>query len=173
MSKMRMSLLPSNIIVGDTVSKIEIKDLWGWSVAFVLIDTEDVDKVRGYKWSLSTGYAYSGGHGKENKLEYLLLGAPPFGMIVDHINRNRLDCRKSQLRFATDSQNTQNSDLHGESSKYRGVCWCKACNKWASRIRPRGYSWNLGYFVDEKEAAKAYNAAALVHYGPQAALNAV
>jgi len=50
------------------------------------------------------------------------------------------------------------------TSKYRGVSWAKQRGKWLSRIRIRGKQVNLGYFADEKHAARAYDNAARKHF---------
>ena len=57
------------------------------------------------------------------------------------------------------------------SSVYKGVSYCKKSKKWKSRIHIDGKEKRLGYFTDEREAAEAYNAAAIEHYGVFAKLN--
>lgn len=78
---------------------------------------------------------------------------------VDHINSNRLDNRRSNLRFVTDSQNAANkSKKKGLSSEYHGVCWRKRNQKWyAFGTNEFGQRVELGSFDDEDEAAVVHD----------------
>lgn len=97
-----------------------------------------------------------------------LLGGIPKGIEVDHINGVRLDCRRANLRLANNSQNAANrASTSGSTSRYRGVCWKKSLSKWAVKIGHK----HIGYFADEVDAAKAADAAALIHFGEYARLN--
>lgn len=89
---------------------------------------------------------------------------------VDHINMNKLDNRVENLRWVTHSQNSQNKAASGKSS-FHGVCWSKRCKKWAARIMKDGKSKHLGYFSNEEDAARAYDAAARILYGSHARTN--
>jgi hypothetical protein len=87
---------------------------------------------------------------------------------TDHKNRDALDNRRSNLRDGSDGKNSWNRGPHrGGSSPYLGVSWYKSGSKWTAHIRNR----TLGYFFDEAEAAKAYDAAARTEYGEYACLN--
>ena len=101
--------------------------------------------------------------------------AAPKEVIVDHININTLDNRKANLRFATYTQNNWNSrrGMNEGSSKYKGVVWNKQQNKWRVTIVNNKKSFHLGFFEDEKEAAKAFNEAALKYRGQFALLNEI
>jgi hypothetical protein len=91
--------------------------------------------------------------------------------LVDHINRDKLDCRRSNLRVATRSQNEANKTKGARgSSKYKGVT--KTANgKWKAEITVAGKRRYLGVFKDEVDAAMAYNNAAAIEYGEFAYLN--
>ena len=97
----------------------------------------------------------------------------PEGLVVDHINRNGLDNRKVNLRLATAMQNVWNSkrNVNTDSSKYKGVSWDKNKHKWRASIGIDRKTKHLGYFEDEKMAAKAYDKAAKEHRGEFAVLN--
>ena len=99
----------------------------------------------------------------------------PKGIVVDHINRNGLDNRKANLRFATVSQNNWNSrkGFNCGSSKYKGVSWSKDKKKWAVWLSVNKKNKQFGYFDDEKEAARVYNEVAKKHRGEFAVLNNV
>jgi len=77
--------------------------------------------------------------------------------LIDHININPLDNRIENLRVATCSQNVRNQNKRKNcSSKYKGVCWDKECNKWLSAIRINNKTKHLGRFDNEEEAHLAY-----------------
>jgi hypothetical protein len=73
---------------------------------------------------------------------------------------------KAQLNFPAQGE----SGLR-ESSKYRGVSWCKKSNKWKAQIKYDGKRQHLGVFENEENAANAYNLAAGAHHGEKAQLN--
>lgn len=148
-----------------------------------LIDDEDFDLVSQYKWytdkTKKTIYARAHNRKKNNgnqekvKMHRLILN-PPDGLHTDHINGNGLDNRRSNLRACTKAQNAQNQrHKTGGSSKYKGVCWHKLTKKWHASIGIDGKIKYLGLFIDEKEAAKAYNNAADANFGEFARLNSL
>lgn len=91
---------------------------------------------------------------------------------VDHINGDRLDNRRANLRVATQKENVRNRTSHaGSTSGYLGVSFDRGKNRWRAQIRPDGQRIHLGWFRDEWEAAEAYNDAAREHFGEFASLN--
>ena len=85
---------------------------------------------------------------------------------LDHINRQRDDNRIENLRPCTHSQNLGNA--RARVHKYKGVTFCKATQKWRAQL-----NGHLGRFTTMEEAALAYNAAAIEHFGDFANLNEV
>lgn len=93
--------------------------------------------------------------------------------LVDHINRDKLDCRRSNLRIATRSQNEANKAKGSRGfSRYKGVTRTKG-GKWKAEMTIDGLRLYLGTFEDEKHAAIAYNEAAVEHFGEYANINDV
>lgn len=97
---------------------------------------------------------------------------------VDHVNHNGLDNRRTNLRSGAQWQNRGNARkpkinrLGGvTSSGYKGVSRQSGRNRWRATIRSNSASMNLGSFVDEIEAARAYDRAALEVFGTFACLN--
>ena len=94
-------------------------------------------------------------------------------LVVDHINGNGLDNRRANLRLATVSQNNWNSKsgFNRGKSKYKGVRWHKRRQKWAAGISMYRRKQHLGYFTDQKQAAKAFDKAAKELHGEFAVFN--
>lgn len=100
-----------------------------------------------------------------------VLNAQP-GTIVDHINRDGLDNRKSNLRFVTNQQNCTNRvGWSGTSSIYKGVTWDKERKKWRAILNYNGTTYRIGRFDSEVAAAKAYDVKAVELCGEFACLN--
>ena len=92
---------------------------------------------------------------------------------IDHINNDKLDNRKPNLRFATPAQNAQNKNKPDNcSSKYLGVKLDKKSNKWVCAIRHKGVRKSY-VFKDEKYAAYWYDTLALRYHGEYAKTNKI
>jgi hypothetical protein len=77
--------------------------------------------------------------------------------VADHKDTNSLNNRRSNLRPATNTQNTQNQRKRSNcSSEYKGVTWSKASKKWQAAIKHQGKNYYLGMFDDPLEAHKRY-----------------
>jgi hypothetical protein len=91
---------------------------------------------------------------------------------VDHINNNRLDNRKDNLRIVTPTQNAMNMcSQKNSSSKFIGVHYRKDNNKWRTRIKVNDKDINLGQYDTEIEAAKARDVATLKYFGVNGKMN--
>ena len=113
--------------------------------------------------------------GGRTSLHRLIMGLiPGDGNIVDHIDRNTLNCKRDNLRLATYSQSNANRKKQSnKTSKYLGVAWHKGAKKWRAQIQINGKKVYLGLFVLEEDAATVYNDAALSYFEDFAKLNSV
>lgn len=144
----------------------------------VIADIADRDLLAGFAWvcsgTVDRPYAIAHRGKMHLYMHRLIAGAGP-KEVVDHINRDTLDNRASNLRIADPSQNGANRigdrRRFGTSSSYKGVSWDKSRNKWQAMIHVNGRTRALGRFALEDDAAKAYNAAAIDAWGEFARLN--
>jgi len=137
-----------------------------------IVDDEDFDNLIKYKWFLDNGYARGRVNGKYIFMHRFIMKTKR-GEIYDHINRNKLDNRKSNMRKCTYSQNAVNAkyNFHNKVSKYRGVCWSKEMSLWKASIRVNTKAIHLGFFENEIDAAKIYDSAARHYFDNFAYLN--
>lgn len=143
----------------------------------VLVDDDIFEWIGTRRVWIGGRYPYIVHDGKERKLHRCLMDVPE-GKTVDHVNRNPLDCRRENLRVATQRENSQNvSKRKDTSSRYKGVSWHAPKGtrpekwKWQARIQYNGRLIHLGTFTEEREAALAYDAAAKSCFGEFAAVN--
>lgn len=133
--------------------------------AYAIVDAEDTLTLSQWHWSLhGRGYACRhqmiDGVQRTIFLHRQILGlVHGDGMNGDHKNRNRLDCRRANLRPATKHGNRQNVPSREGTSAYRGVSLVKATGKWEAYVNVNGKKSCLGYFADEHDAGAAARAA--------------
>lgn len=142
-----------------------------------LVDDENYELLNQYKWYVSNKYAYSTIkiNGKWiNKSMHRFIMNEPLNMEIDHIDMNRLNNQKDNLRIVTKSQNNMNRGSYKNSSSiFKGVSWNKQHKKWCAEIRKNGIKIHLGYFINELKAAEAYNEKAIKLFGEYINLNIV
>jgi hypothetical protein len=140
-----------------------------------LIDDEDAELVLRWKWHLGTwGYVTRTILRGEKMLLHRLLLSPPDGFQVDHINNDKLDNRRHNLRVCTAAENQRNRGaLRGSLSKYKGVVFHYATGRWQAQISVDRRHIYLGLFDCEHEAATAVNVAVLKYHGEFAWLNKI
>ena len=144
-----------------------------------IIDAADYPLVSQYKWCAhKVGYTFYAAtnitdeHGRRMLLHvHRLITNAPKGMDVDHINGNGLDNRTRNLRLATHAQNSRNSSKVKGTSRFKGIHFYTRTGKWQAQIQASGKRYGLGYFDDEVEAAKAYDAKARELFGEFARCN--
>lgn len=140
----------------------------------LMIDAGDSHVLVKCDWHLSYyGMVEGTVIGRKVKLHRLIMNAPDH-LEVDHINGNRLDNRKTNLRLCTREQNQRNVGINStNTSGYKGVSWCKPRNGWRVRIKIHGKEIQLGLFSDKIKAAIVYNEAAKKYFGEFAHLNVI
>lgn len=146
-----------------------------------LIDEQDAQLVGGYKWfarpcPCRTGLFYAVAHsstkgGAKRQTIYmhrLIIAAEP-SQLVDHINCDGLDNRRSNLRLATHADNSRNRRYVKSSTGYRGVI--RNGDRFRAALGINGKMYYFGSYGDPISAAKAYDMAASAHFGEFAKLN--
>lgn len=145
----------------------------GEKVGVCLFDIEHKSEIEKYKWYLNKkGYVYSGKGGYLHRLILQLKKGEKY--VADHINRDRLDNRKINIRRCSRSQNNMNSIVSQNNiSGYKGVWWFKPTKRWVVGIGKDYNSIHLGYFDTKEEAALVYNEKAKELFGENARLNVI
>jgi hypothetical protein len=159
---------------------------------WVTIDAEDYPKVADLRWWKDhlnqNGYAIAKPTRKvceqmglpydRNIYMHRILNNTPDDMVTDHIDRNKLNNVKSNLRTCTQGENALNSTKRkGLTSQYKGVRFIKKYahaptpNKWEANITVNGKTRFIGTFPSEMEAALAYDKKAAELHGAFASLN--
>lgn len=143
---------------------------------FTIVDTADAHLVTGgHRWRVNShGYAIRGG-GRARipavSMHRLILCAPK-GSEVDHINGDKLDNRRSNLRLCAHAENLRNSaPYRNNTSGFKGVTWHTQSCKWRATIKVNYRQISLGLYASAIEAAHAYDEAARAHFGPYARIN--
>lgn len=143
-----------------------------------IVDSEDYQKICSHAWSILKGkrsktyYATSHIKGKTILMHRLIMDAEK-GSIFDHINGNGLDNRKENLRSCTQSQNCMNNRRIDNKWGFKGISFKKTHNRFVTTIRINKKPKIVGSYKTIKEAAMAYNKAAMLHYGLFAKLNVI
>lgn len=122
---------------------------------FTLIDVDDYEKLKGFRWFIDKGYVvrikhYTKDTGlRTTKTIYLHreIMSPKDGLVVDHKNHDKLDNRKKNLRICTASENQLNNTA-------KGYCWDNSSNRWRVTVKEDG-KYRCRYFESEEDAKKA------------------
>jgi hypothetical protein len=136
---------------------------------FALVDDADAELVLAYKWFLNCGYAKANIKGEVVGMAPLIMNRPK-GMVVDHINHNRLDNQRSNLRICTQAENMRNRRPSKAkiTSQYVGVYY--SGNSWSAQVTVGGKTY-IERHLTELNAAAARDRLAILHHGEFATLN--
>lgn len=146
---------------------------------FAKIDDADLLLVSGFPWRPlqpkppnSVTYAHAWNGQQSFYMHRLVLGVS-VNETVDHADGDGLNNQRYNLRNASRNQQQANRgrQRNNARSAYKGVYWDEERGKWHAGINYDGKSRFLGRFTGEEEAARAYDSAALEHWGGFARLN--
>lgn len=165
---------PNEIVIKGSFAEIVLYNIKNKETARVIIDTEDIGKIKKYKWSLSkNGYVRARSSQEPVKIQHIIMGVrSKNGKDIDHKDQNKLNNRKSNFRFCTQAENLQNRGKQkNNTSGFKGVSWDKARKRWKAQIAYNSKNKFIGRFKDKISAAVAYNTGAIKHHGEFAYLN--
>lgn len=140
-------------------------------IAETIIDAEDYEKVKQFRWNINCGYVVAtirqAGKSYTLRLHRLILGLGHGRQPeVDHIDRNPLNNRKRNLRICDRTRNCWNKGLRKDSSsKVNGVFWNRSDELWQASIYVNKKIIRLGKFDNLTEAATIRRNAELKYYG--------
>ena len=157
---------PNEIIVKGDIAFIRLYNGNQRLNGTAIIDADDVDRCSKLKWRKNdAGYVVSSERKNSHRLHNFILHRNPTLMIVaDHINRNPLDCRKSNLRICNRTENNGNVGLRADNSTgFKGIS--KWGNQWSAQVIYKRKSHRLGSFGTKEEAAMAYDIKAKELFG--------
>jgi hypothetical protein len=158
-------------VKGDTMKEIPLT-----KGKVAIVDDADYEYLSQFSWSYDNqGYAITALYRPKRMIRmHRMLMNPPRELQVDHINRNKLDNRKNNLRICSRAENRRNTPKNkNNTSGYKGVFYHGQMDKWRAQINYKGKSIYLGLFDSKHEAAKAYNKKAKELHGEFAYLNEI
>lgn len=149
-----------------------VKLRWTDEEKIMVCDKEDWERLKKYTWGVAktggyaiTNFAQNKKH-KVVKFHQIVMGQKR-GYVVDHINRNPIDNRKENLRYATMQQNLINKGKQSNNkSGIPGVSWRNDSNSWRAQIWVHKKAINLGTFKTKEEAIKARKEAEKKYFEP-------
>lgn len=144
---------------------------------YALVDDEDYERLSQFRWwCMKEGYAGRKEGYRSILMHRDIMGVTARHLVVDHINHDTLDNQRANLRVSTIQENARNQKPQQDremASPYKGVGWSKRLGLWVASIVVDKHRVDLGNFFTQREAAAAYNAAALELFGDFAYLNEI
>jgi hypothetical protein len=150
-----------------------------------IIDSEDLNRVKAFHWIprkdkggaiyiVASLRLFNDGKTRKAQIQLHRLIFSFESEIVDHINSDSLDNRKSNLRPATAKQNCSNRSPNKKSKHgFKGVCFSRKNGKFRAYIYHNHKNIHLGFFNEIEAACTAYNLAALEYFGEFAKFNRI
>lgn len=154
----------NNILICGDIAVMDLYNKKCEIVAQTIFDAQDCGEIEKYKWKLmANGYVYTA---KISMYLHRFILDNHGSLDTDHINGNKRDNRRCNLRLATRSQNIINSGKRSDNtSGYTGVYYQKENKKWVSLISVNKENINLGSFENIEQAAQARREASIRYYG--------
>lgn len=148
------------------------KNIYTKDTHFIIDDADEIE-VKKHSWHVTTkmnGHLYI--RNEKGRVLHWFLMKPPANKLIDHINGNTFDNRRSNLRLASKSQNAQNQKLRSSSrTGFKGVCFERFTNKYKVQIVHNGKNINLGRYLTARQAAEVYDNKAIELFGQYAKTN--
>jgi hypothetical protein len=138
-----------------------------------IIDKTDLQQVKNHRWWIDyNGYFTTEINGKRYLLHNFLMGLEKSNYVVDHIDRDKKNNSRSNLRICTPKENSRNrSKPTSNSSGFVGVCYHINNHKYYASIKVNGRNIHIGTFDNKIDAAIARDIAAIKYFGEYAFLN--
>lgn len=138
-----------------------------------LFDKDDYDKIISINkyWKINNiGYVLCYLNNSEYQLHRYIMGLGHFNkqdnLIVDHINGDKLDNRKQNLRICKKSDNPKNCAIYSNNtSGYKGVTWMERLSKWQVNLQINKRNLYLGVYTNLEEAVEVRKKAEIKHFG--------
>ncbi len=139
-----------------------------------LVDDQDYAWLNQWKWRSENGYAFTClCRNHKIPMQRVIIQAPN-SKIIDHVNGNRSDNRRVNLRICSLADNNRNKGMSkNNSSGYKGVYWQTGAKKWRAQIMKDRKLIYLGLFDSKHEAAISYNINANKLFGQFARINKI
>ena len=143
---------------------------------FAKVDDCDFEWLSKYNWHLSNnGYAERTASSAFRRVEVYMhreIANTPNNTQTDHIDNNKLNNCRDNLRFCNNTENHRNTPKRNDNtSGFKGVSYDKQTKKWRAKIKYSGKTIHLGRFYTAEEAAKNYDRAAIKYFGSFACTN--
>lgn len=153
--------------------------IWNISGYDVLIDEEDYERLKAFKYNVNRhkvrkyGRYYFSRDICDEGIRYavalhrdIMNCIKGDKKVVDHTDGNTLDCRKSNLRLSTNTENCRNAKIRKDNtSGVKGVTWYARHKKWVARIQVNNLNISLGYHDNIEDAKAAYAEASRKYHG--------
>lgn len=124
-----------------------------------LVDDEDYEWLTQRRWySVKSRQSIYAKTGKNERMHRMILGVTDSKVVVDHVNGDGMDNRRSNLRLTTVSENVKNRQRTKAGNKFPGVWFGPRANKWRVGISVDYRKIHLGFFKNEDEAISVANA---------------
>lgn len=135
------------IIEDEKIAKIFLYNRKCEKIAETIIDLDDLDRLIVFKWRYWRNRVYTGNY-RPIPLQHKVLNITSCdGIVIDHINSNPLDNRKSNLRLTTQKNNLLNRSIASNNkSGFIGMYYDKKRNKWCAEIRKDNIKCFLGRY---------------------------
>lgn len=159
----RTRLDPNEIIIKEGYATIMLYNSKSEPIAEALIDIEDIDKIKNSKWCKDKNNYVK--NSNQDYLHRVIMGESD--LFVDHIDGNKLDNRKSNLRICCNADNLKNRVKlpSNNTSGILGVRYRADRNKWYAEIQFNKQKINLGSYAEKEDAIKARLEAEIKYFG--------